>query len=80
VPAAHRDEESVSKTARVDVSLPFCKTRIERGKGVEGGSSITQVAVKTGIYETARGGPGQVSKRVELTATPRARYREEAAD
>jgi hypothetical protein len=45
----------VPKTARVDVSLPFCKTRIERGKGVEGGSSTTQKAVKTGVYETAPG-------------------------
>jgi hypothetical protein len=48
-------EESVPKTARVDVSLPFCKTRIERDKGVEGGSSTTQKAVKTGVYETAPG-------------------------
>ncbi len=69
------------KTATVDVSLPFCKTRIERGRGVEGGSSTTQKAVKTGVYEASpRGGPGQVSERVELIATPRARYREEAAD
>jgi hypothetical protein len=45
----------VPKTARVDVSLPLCKTRIEGGKGVEGGSSTTQVAVKTGVYETAPG-------------------------
>ncbi len=43
------------KTAVVDVSLPLCKTRIEGGKGVEGGSSTTQVAVKTGVYETAPG-------------------------
>ncbi len=43
------------KTATVDVSLPLCKNRIEGGKGVEGGSSTTQKAVKTGVYETAPG-------------------------
>jgi hypothetical protein len=45
----------VPKTAEVDFSLPFCKMRIESGKGVEGGSSTTQKAVKTGVYETAPG-------------------------
>jgi hypothetical protein len=42
----------VPTTLRVDVSLPICKTRIEGGKGVEGGASTTQVAVKRGVYET----------------------------
>ncbi len=48
-------EESGPKTATADVSLPFCKKRIEKGKGVGGGSSATQEAVKTGVYETAPG-------------------------
>ncbi len=43
------------KTAGVDVSLPLCKTGIEGGKGVEGGASTTQVALKTGVYETYAG-------------------------
>ncbi len=48
-------EESASKTATADVSFPFCKKRIEKGKGVGGGLSATQKAVKTGVYETAPG-------------------------
>jgi hypothetical protein len=35
-----------SKTATADVSLPFCKKRIEKGKGVGGGPFATQKAVK----------------------------------
>jgi hypothetical protein len=48
-------EESALKTSTADVSLPFCKKRIEKGKGVGGGSSATHEAVKTGVYETAPG-------------------------
>jgi hypothetical protein len=71
----------VQKTATADVSLPFCKKRIEEGKGVEGGSSATQKAVKTGVNETAPGDDQARSpRRVELTTTPHARYREKAAD
>jgi hypothetical protein len=71
----------VLKTATAGFSLPFCKKRIEEGKGVEGGSSATQKAVKTGVYETAPGeDQARSPKRVELTATPHARNREEAAD
>ncbi len=48
-------EESAPKTATADVSLPFCKKRIEKGKGVGGGSSATHETAKTGVYETAPG-------------------------
>ncbi len=69
------------KTVTADVSLPFCKKRIERGRGVEGGSSATQKAVKTGVYETAPGeDQARSPKSVELIATRHARYREEDAD
>ncbi len=56
-------EESAPKTATADVSLPFCKKRIEKGKGVGGGSSATHEAVKTGVYETAPARLGQVSEK-----------------
>ncbi len=50
--------------ATADVSLPFCKKRIEKGKGAGGGSSATQKAVKTGVYETVSPGRlGQVSEK-----------------
>ncbi len=49
-----RERSRHRKTATADVSLPFCKKRIE-GKGVGGGSSATHEAVKTGVYETAPG-------------------------
>jgi hypothetical protein len=48
-------EESAPKTATADISLPFCKKRIEKGKGVGGGSSATHEAVKTEVYVTTPG-------------------------
>ena len=50
--AAHRC--GTTKCAR-GVGTPFCKKRIEKGKGVGGGSSATHEAAKTGVYETAPG-------------------------
>jgi hypothetical protein len=47
----------VPKTSIVDISLPLCKKRIERGKGVKGGVFAGR------IYETFPGEDrGQVSE------------------